>query len=101
MTKSDALQQATTRLDTALEALEGFLGRLFEDADSVATLKEQVQYLTEERDRLLGELEAERQRTSRLQAANEEVSGRLEAVMLTLKDMVPAQAGRRDAGFEL
>ena len=101
MTQSDALQHATIRLDAAIDAFEEFLGRLFEDSESVATLKEQVKYLTDERERLLLELEAERQRVDRLQAANDEVSGRLETVMDTLKDMMPVRDGHSGAGFEL
>ena len=54
---------------------------------------EQVRFLTEERDRLLSDLDAERNRSRRLKAANEEVSGRLEAVMVTLKDLMPAVPG--------
>ena len=53
-------------------------------------MREQVRFLTEERDRLLLELDAERSRVGRLAAANEEVSGRLTAVMVTLKDLMPA-----------
>ena len=101
MTQSDALEHATIRLDAAIDAFEEFLCRLFEDSESVATLKEQVKYLTDERERLLLELEAERQRVDRLQAANDEVSGRLETVMGTLKDMMPVRDGHSGAGFEL
>ncbi len=49
--------------------------------------------MTEERDQLLADLEAERRRVRRLKAANDEVSVRLEAVMGTLKDMMPAMPG--------
>ena len=96
MSQSDALQQATERLDAAIDQLESFLRQVFtgaEDGVSVAALKEQVRFLTEERDRLLAELDAERNRVRRLKAANEEVSGRLEAVMVTLKDLMPAVPG--------
>ena len=60
---------------------------------SIAELREQVRFLNEERDRLLTDLDAERNRVRRLKAANEEVSDRLEAVMMTLKDMMPAVPG--------
>jgi hypothetical protein len=96
MSQADALQQATERLDTAVDQLESFLRQVFAEADegvSVAALKEQVRFLTEERDRLLVDLDAERGRSRRLNAANEEVSGRLEAVMVTLKDLMPAVPG--------
>ncbi len=96
MSQPDALQQATERLDSAVDQLESFLRRVFTEADtgvSVAALTEQIQFLTEERDKLLAELDAERKRSRRLRAANEEVSGRLEAVMGTLKDLMPAVPG--------
>jgi hypothetical protein len=96
MSQTDALQHATERLDSAVNQLETFLRQVFSDTDegmSVAELREQVRFLTEERDRLLLDLEAEKNRVRRLKAANEEVSGRLEAVMGTLKDLMPAVPG--------
>lgn len=96
MSQADALQQATDRLDAAVDELESFLRQVFTEGDeavSVAALKEQLRFLTEERDRLLSDLDAERSRSRRLKAANEEVSGRLEAVMVTLKDLMPAVPG--------
>ena len=96
MTEPDALQQATERLDAALDELEGFLQQILADSEgdkSVASLQGQLGKLTEERDRLRLDLDAERNRVRRLKAANEEVSGRLEAVMVTLKHMMPAVPG--------
>ena len=93
MSQSDALERAAARLDVAVEELEGFLREAFAEAGdgvSLVTLREQVRFLTGERDRLLLELEAERTRVGRLAAANEEISGRLTAVMVTLKDLMPA-----------
>ncbi|MGE3528001.1 MAG: DUF4164 family protein [Methyloceanibacter sp.] len=93
MSQSDALQRAAERLDMAVEELEAFLRQTFaetEDGISLAGLREKVRFLTEERDRLLKELDAERARAHRLAAANEEVSGRLSAMMVTLKDLMPA-----------
>lgn len=96
MTEPDAMQQATERLDAALDELEGFLQQILADSEgdkSVASLQEQLRKLTEERDRIRHDLDAERNRVRRLKAANEEVSGRLEAVMVTLKHMMPAVPG--------
>ncbi len=96
MTEPDALQQATERLDAAVEELESFLHQILaerEHGESIASLKEQIRSLTEERDRLRDDLDAERNRVRRLKAANDEVSGRLEAVMVRLKDMMPAVPG--------
>jgi chromosome segregation ATPase len=92
MNQPDALQ----RLDAALDELESHLQQVFAESDgdvSLAALKEQVRFLTEERDQLLDDLEAERSRVRRLKAANDEVSDRLETVMGTLKDMTPAVPG--------
>ncbi len=96
MSQPDALQQATERLDAATGQLEASLCQIFakaEDGVSVAELREQVRFLSEERDRLLSDLDNERNRVRRLRAANDEVSGRLEAVMVTLKDLMPAVPG--------
>jgi FtsZ-binding cell division protein ZapB len=91
MNQPDALH----RLDAALDQLESHLKQTFaDDGDmSVAGLKEELRFLTEERDQLLADLETERSRVRRLKAANDEVSGRLEAMMGTLKDMMPAVLG--------
>ena len=96
MSQPDALEQATERLDSAVDQLEIFLRHVFaeaEDGVSVAELREQVRFLSEERDRLLRDLEAEKNRVRRLKTANEEVSDRLEAVMETIKDLMPAVPG--------
>ena len=96
MSQLDALQQATERLDAAVDQLETFLRQVFADAEdgvSVAELKEHLRFLSDERDRLLLDLDAEKNRVRRLKAANEEVSDRLEALMETLKDLMPAVPG--------
>jgi len=96
MSQPDALQQATQRLDAAVDELEIFLGSVFVEGEggvSIATLKEQVRFLTEERYRLLVELDAEKSRVRRLMDANDEVSERLETVMETLKEIMPAVPG--------
>ena len=93
MGQPNALEQATERLDRAVDQLEIFLRQAFPDAEdgvSLAALREQIAFLTEERDRLLRELDAEKARTRRLSAANDEVSDRLAAAMVTLKDLMPA-----------
>lgn len=96
MTQPDALQQATMRLNAALDALESFSSQIFAEGEggaSMATLQQQVRFLSEERDRLLKELDVERARVRRLEAANDEVSDRLETVVGTLKEIMPAMPG--------
>ena len=83
------------RFEAALEVLEGHLARVLADDPKAAQsaeilqVRDQVKLLTEERDQLLSDLEAERARVQRLRAANAEVSERLNAVMKALKDMAP------------
>ena len=98
MTQADALQKALVRFGAAVDGLERFLGQLFEDRDQAGKLKEQLRALTDERnrlaaerDRLASELDHERSRARRLEDANSEVSGRLEMVMGTLREMAPAK----------
>jgi len=98
MTQTDALQKALLRFGAAVDGLERFLGELFEDRDQAVKLKEQLRALTDERnrlaaerDRLAAELDHERGRARRLEDANSEVSGRLEVVMGTLREMAPAK----------
>jgi predicted nuclease with TOPRIM domain len=98
MTQTDALQKALLRFGAAVDGLERFLGQLFEDRDQAVKLKEQLRALTDERnrlaaerDRLAAELDHERGRARRLEDANSEVSGRLEDVMGTLREMAPAK----------
>ncbi len=84
-TQDETLQ----RFEKALGELEGHLTAVFaeDSGENPPVLKEQVKSLSDERDRLSAELEAERARVRRLKAANEEVSGRLEDVMGTLKEI--------------
>lgn len=91
MTQADALRQAVARFGASIETLERSLTQLLEDQGTAARLKEELRALQIERDRLAQELNAERLRAQRLEVANEEVSGRLEAVMGTLKDVMSAK----------
>lgn len=96
MDEPKAVQEATKRLDTAVDELENRLQKVFaegEGNDSVGILNEQIRFLTDERDQLLIDLESERSRVRRLKAANDEVSGRLEAMVGTVKDLMPAMSG--------
>jgi chromosome segregation ATPase len=99
MGQSEAVQQAARRLDAAVDKLSESLNEFVEDIQAVAALREQIRSLTEERDRLLNELEIERNRARRLEAANDEVSGRLQALSGTLKSVWSERSG--SAGLEI
>ena len=99
MGQSEAVQQAATRLDAAVDKLSKSLNEFIEDIQAVAALREQVRALTDERDRLRNELETERGRVRRLEAANDEVSDRLEALSGALKSVWSERSG--GAGLEI
>lgn len=87
------IYDATKRLDAAVDALENLLGPHLSDiqaGESVGALKERIRLLTEERDQLARELEDSRRRARRLETANDEVSGRLESLMTSLKQDLTA-----------
>lgn len=87
------------RFDAALDVLEGHLAQVLADdrgkvpSAEIVELREQVKFLTEERDQLVADLAAERNRAQRLKAANDDVAERLDAVMRALKDIAPAMQG--------
>jgi uncharacterized coiled-coil DUF342 family protein len=87
------------RFDAALDVLEVHLAQVLADdrdkapSAEIVELREQVKFLTEERDQLVADLAAERNRAQRLKAANDEVAERLDAVMRALKDIAPAMQG--------
>jgi chromosome segregation ATPase len=99
MGQSEAVQQAATRLDAAVDKLSKSLGEFINDIQAVAALREQIRSLTDERDRLRNELEIERDRARRLEAANDEVSHRLQALSGTLKTVWSERSG--GAGLEI
>ncbi|WP_169822952.1 DUF4164 family protein [Methyloligella halotolerans] len=87
------INEATKRLDEAVDALETLLGPHLSDieaGDSVNELKEHIKALAEERDQLASELEEARTRVRRLESANDEVSGRIESLMTSLKQDLTA-----------
>src|SRR5689334_3291568 len=99
MTQTDPLNQAMARFGATLDTLEHSLAQFLEEQAASAKLKDQLRALTDERNRLASErdrlsleLDAERGRARRLEDANSEVSGRLEAVMGTLRQMGPGKS---------
>lgn len=90
------ISDATRRLDAAVDALEDLLGPhlgSIEGVKSVDALKEQIRVLTDERDRLARELEDLRRRARQLESANDEVSGRLDTLMTSLKQDLAVTPG--------
>jgi predicted nuclease with TOPRIM domain len=98
MTHADALKEALARFDASVDSLEQGLADLLGERSSDADLRQQLRTVADERNRLAsecerlsGELEAERGRSGRLEAANDEVAERLETVMGRLRKMMAAE----------
>lgn len=80
---SDALEEATSRLTKALETFEKTVAERRQ-----ADLKAET--LTEQLDALNSRLGAERQKSEKLAAANEEVTERLDSIIDSVRNMVEA-----------
>lgn len=81
MKESDALQEATSRLATALEQIEKTIADRRQADLRADGLEEQVQSLT-------SNLGVERERYERLAAASDEVSDRLDSAIDTVRGML-------------
>ena len=88
MGNPDAIEEATSRLSTALQALEDSVMRQMRQGQTIDDLQEQIRSLTVEHERLVATLEAERQRADRLEAANGEASNRLDTIINSVKSIL-------------
>ena len=91
MTDKGAIETATRRLAAALDGLEAALDRRREVDGRESSLSVQLASLGADRSRLASELDQQTARATRLDAANREVSQRLDAAMETVRSMVEAQ----------
>lgn len=90
MNKTDALEEATTRLLAALDRFEEALGRRLQNRPDNGDLQGRLQSLSEENERLAARLEAERHRADRCTAANTDVAQRLDTVIDSVKTIIHA-----------
>ncbi len=88
MGSSDSLEEATSRLTTALQALEDAVSRQMGQGQTIEDLQEQVRSLAVEQERLVASLEAERERAGRLEAANGEATDRLDTIIDSVKTLI-------------
>lgn len=84
MTNADAFEEAALRLGKALDRLD-FLLKPYIDGAFGRTLRADIAAFEDERYRLLADLGREAERARRLEAANDDVSERLEAVVTSLR----------------
>jgi hypothetical protein len=83
MIDEDVLGEASKRLDRALETMEKMVAERRQSGLKAETLEEQLQSLN-------ADLSVARARADRLSEVNEEVSGRLETVINTVRTMTAA-----------
>lgn len=85
------MDAALRRLDAALDALEAAVDRAADDSREREALASQVQAYGSDRSRLATDLERMRARSSDLEAANREVSRRLEHAADTIRAVLSSQ----------
>jgi chromosome segregation ATPase len=88
MSNSKALEEAAARLTKALQAFEQAVARRLEDDQSIEDLEQHIRDLNAEQERLMASLTDARQRAERLESVNDEVSGRLETVIDSIKTIL-------------
>ena len=88
MSDQSLIDAATRRLTLALDALDAALDRRLEADRSGLALTHQFQALGADRSRLASELDAETARSRRLEAANREIAGRLDAAMGEIRSVI-------------
>jgi hypothetical protein len=91
MTDTNAIDGATRRLQSALQALEAVLERRLEEDHRQAGLADQIHAIGVDRSRLACELDGAVARSRRLETANREVAERLEAAIDAIRTLLGPQ----------
>ncbi len=86
-----AMDAAIRRLDAAIDALEAAVDRSANDSRERQELETQLQVFGSDRSRLASDLERMRARSTDLEAANREVSRRLENTADTIRSLLATQ----------
>ncbi len=88
MSSSNELEDETSRLSTALQALEDAIMRQMRQGQTIENLQEQIRSLAAEHERLVASLEAERRRADRLEMANGEATDRLDTIIDSVRTLL-------------
>jgi len=86
-----AIDAAIRRLDAAIDALESAVDRCANESRERQELETQLQAFGSDRSRLASDLERMRARSTDLEAANREVSRRLEHAADTIRSLLATQ----------
>ena len=90
MSDQNAIDGAVKRLAMALDALDAAAERRREADRGNEALAHQVQALGVDRTRLAAELDGETARSRRLETANREIAGRLDAAITSIQTVLDA-----------
>lgn len=90
MSEASTIESATRRLQSALEALDGAVGRRLERDQGQAALASQVHAFDADRARLAEELDVATARARALEMANRDVAQRLDEAIATIRAIVAA-----------
>ncbi len=92
MSEATTIDSATRRLQSALEALDGAVGRRLDRDQGQAALASQVHAFDVDRARLAAELDDATARARALETANREVALRLDEAIATIRAIIaPAE----------
>jgi predicted nucleic acid-binding Zn-ribbon protein len=90
MSDQSAIDQAVKRLAMALDGLDAAVERRREGDRREDDLAHQVQSLAVDRTKLAAALDGESARTRRLETANREIAGRLDAAIASIQAVLDA-----------
>jgi L-lactate utilization protein LutB len=90
VSEASTIESATRRLQSALETLDGAVGRRLERDQGQAALASQVHAFDADRARLAAELDVATARARALETANREVAQRLDEAIDTISAIVAA-----------
>jgi hypothetical protein len=88
VSEATGIESATRRLQSALEALDGAVGRRLDRDHGHAALASQVHAFDSDRARLAAELDVATARARALESANREVAQRLDEAIATIRAIV-------------
>jgi L-lactate utilization protein LutB len=92
VSEASGIESATRRLQSALEALDGAVGRRLDRDQGQAALATQVHAFDVDRARLAAELDDATARARALESANREVAQRLDEAIATIRAIIaPAE----------
>ncbi len=91
MSDQTAIETATKRLTSALDAIEAAAGRRLEAARAGAQLADRLHAADADRSKLAAELDTQAARARQLEAANRDIAGRLDAAIDNIRAVIEAQ----------